>query len=466
MPQLGLTMESGIVVEWLVGEGDQIVQGQEILSVETDKAIVAVEAHQAGTLVRILVPAGQEVPVGAILAVGLAPGEVLPADWQPTRTQPAGQDRPAEGPGPAVASSSAGKDSAARGDGPLQASWKARTMARAADLDLRSVPGSGPAGRIVAEDVARAAAAAATAGPGPEIRATPVAANLAAALGLDLSRVAGSGSDGQITQSDVIQATAAILKEAARPERPTPEGRALARPPGPPQVTAATALKGVRRIVSEGMAMSAHSTARVTLFREVDASGLLGLRQRFKAQGQPVSYNDLLVYICAAALREHPEANARLGDGQVEQLDRINIGLAADTDRGLLVPVIHHADLLSVPQIAAESATLVQAARAGQLLPDDLSGGTFTITNLGMFGVEGFTPVINLPECCILGVGRIVRKPIVCDDLDTVAVRPMMTISLVFDHRVIDGAPAARFLDRIAQLIEDPLLLLAHNVAR
>jgi pyruvate dehydrogenase E2 component (dihydrolipoamide acetyltransferase) len=165
--------------------------------------------------------------------------------------------------------------------------------------------------------------------------------------------------------------------------------------------------------------------------------------------------------MCAIALRDHPAANSRLGEDQIEHLDRINIGLAVDTDRGLLVPVIHSADRLSIPQIAAESARLIEAARTGRSLPDDLAGGTFTITNLGMLGVEGFTPVINLPECCILGVGRIVRKPVVCDGEDTVAVRPMVTISLVFDHQVIDGAPAARFLDRIAQVIQDPLLLLA-----
>jgi pyruvate dehydrogenase E2 component (dihydrolipoamide acetyltransferase) len=173
-----------------------------------------------------------------------------------------------------------------------------------------------------------------------------------------------------------------------------------------------------------------------------------------------VSYNDLLIRICAVALCEHPAANARLGEGQIEHLDRVNVGLAVDTERGLLVPVVHDADRLTLPQIAAKTAWLVAAARSGRIAPEQLSGGTFTVTNLGMFGVEGFAPVINLPECCILGVGKIVRKPVVVDQADTVAVRPTMTLSLVFDHRVIDGAPAARFLDRIAQLIEDPLLLL------
>ena len=221
-----------------------------------------------------------------------------------------------------------------------------------------------------------------------------------------------------------------------------------------------TPLKGVRKIVSEGMAASAHSTARVTLMREVDAGEIVRLREQFLARGTSVGYNDILVRVCAVALREHPAANARLAEGGIEHLDRANVGVAVDTERGLLVPVVHNADRLTIPGIAAETARLVAAARSGRVAPDDLGGGTFTVTNLGMFGVEAFTPVINLPECCILGVGMIVRKPVIVDQDDTIVVRSRLTLSLVFDHRVIDGAPAARFLDRIVQLIENPMLLL------
>jgi pyruvate dehydrogenase E2 component (dihydrolipoamide acetyltransferase) len=322
-------------------------------------------------------------------------------------------------------------------------------MARQAGLDLRSVTGTGARGRIVAEDVARALASVPVT---VEDTATPVAANLAAALGLDLSSISGSGPHGRVTQSDVLT-TAAALIAGGGPGVPAQER-------GLPQVSTTTALKGVRKIVSEGMAHSAQTTARVTLLREVDAGELVRLRKRYSAQGLEVSYNDLLIQICAIALREHPCANARLGDGVVEHLDRVNIGLAVDTDRGLLVPVIHNTTAMNLRQIVAERTRLIEEARTGRSHPDDLAGGTFTITNLGMLGVDGFTPVINLPECCILGVGRMVRKPVVIDKEDQVAVRPMMALSLVFDHRVIDGAPAARVLDRIAQLVEDPLLLL------
>jgi len=445
MPQLGLTMETGTVLNWLVEVGDHLVPGQEIFEVETDKATVAVEAHQEGVMARILVPVGQEVPVGTTLALVVAPGETLPADWEPPDAVVAAT--PHLEPTVAAIAAASGPPAPSA----LQASWKARAMAREAGLELRTIAGSGPGGRIMAVDVARAPATSPAEISAPA-RASPIAAQLAAALGLDLSNVTGSGPQGRIVQTDVIAAAAAVIHGQATP-RPTSM-------PGPAQVASIIPLTGIRRIVSERMATSARTTARVTLFREVDATALIDLRERFKTQGTEVSYNDLLVRICAIALREHPDANARMGDGQIEQLGRIHIGIATHTDRGLLVPVIRDADTLTIRQIAAESARLIEAARSGRSFPDDLTGGTFTITNLGMFGIEGFTPVINLPECCILGVGRIVRKPVVIDENDTVAVRPMLTLSLVFDHRVIDGASTARFLDHIAQLTQDPLLLL------
>ena len=440
MPQLGLTMEEGRVVGWLIAEGDPFRSGDEILEVETDKATVVVEAHQAGTLRRILVPAGQEVAVGAPLAVATAPGESLPAGWEPP---PAAATSP-QAEAPSVSSTPSVKETE---EAPLRASWKARSLAREMGVDL-TLTGSGPGGRIVAADVA-AARGVPTPQPAPAASVSPVAARLASALGLDPATIPGTGSEGRVLQADIIDAAATIIQE----KRGAPAAHELTEPTTIP-------LTGVRGTVSRRMAESAQATARVTLFREVDAAALIDLRHQFQAQDVAVSYNDLLVRICASALRAHPAANARLAEDRIEIVDRIHVGVAVDTERGLLVPVIRDADRLTLPQIAAESARLIEAARAGRSQPDDLSGGTFTITNLGMFGVEGFTPVINLPECCILGVGRIVRKPVVVDDDDTVAVRPSMTISLAFDHRVIDGAPAARFFDRIAQSIENPLLML------
>jgi pyruvate dehydrogenase E2 component (dihydrolipoamide acetyltransferase) len=434
-------MEKGTVVEWLIAEGDTFGPGDEILEVETDKAIVVVEAHQLGTLRQILVPAGQEADVGTALAIATAPGESLPAGWEPptTHSVPADTIEPL----PAATTSPAKTEEE---DNP-RVSWKARALAREIAIDLTTLSGTGPRGRIVAADV-EAAREAQLPPPSPTADVSPVAARLAGALGLNPGTIPGTGPGGRVLQVDVITAAAAIIqgkRDTAALLMSTPT---------------TVALTGVRGTVSRRMAESAHATARVTLFREVNVTALIELRHQFQAQDIAVSYNDILARVCASALRAHPAANARLTEDRIECVDRINIGVAVDTERGLLVPVIHDADTLTIPQIAAESARLIEAARAGRSQPDDLSGGTFTITNLGMFGVEGFTPIINLPECSILGVGRIVRKPVVVDDEDTMSVQPMMTISLVFDHRVIDGAPAAQFLDRIAQSIENPLLLL------
>ncbi len=275
MPQLGLTMEEGAVVEWLVHEGDDIQPGQEVLQVESDKSVIAVEARDKGTIARILVPAGQTVPVGAVLAVGLAEDERLPEGWQapstriePKQAGPVGTAPVVPGPRPPATLV------AAEPGAPLQVSWKARTMAREAGIDLRGLSGTGPGGRITSGDVAGA-------GQGLSditiagSQATPVAANLAAALRLDLSTVAGSGVSGQITQADVLAAARAIIGGQPPPTR-VPE-------PGHPQVASAAPLRGVRKIVSEGMATSVHTTARVTLFREVDATGLVHLRQSILA---------------------------------------------------------------------------------------------------------------------------------------------------------------------------------------
>lgn len=428
MPQLGLTMESGKIVKWLVAVGESVTHGQPIFEVETDKSVVVVEAAQAGTVAKIGVAEGEDAPVGAVVAVLAAEGESPKAPESPFISSSA----PSAG---------------------LEATWKARAEAHKLGIDLKSVVGTGPGGRVVAADVARPAAVKVEPAASPPAKASPVAAKLAASLQLNLAEIAGSGPQGRIMEEDVLRAAAALIRGEAAASAPIPI-------PVPARAAEIVSLTGVRGIVSRRMAESAQATARVALFREVDAGAMMGLRKRFKEQGLDIGYNDILVRISAAALKAHPGANARLGQDGIELLPQINIGIAVDTARGLLVPVIRNADCLSIKEIAAESKRLIDVARSGHAAPDDLKGGTFTISNLGMLGVDGFTPIINLPECCILGVGRIVRKAVVCEDCDEVMARPMMTLSLVFDHRVIDGAPAARFLDTVAKFIEEPALLL------
>jgi pyruvate dehydrogenase E2 component (dihydrolipoamide acetyltransferase) len=312
-------------------------------------------------------------------------------------------------------------------------------------VDLAKVEGSGPMGRIVERDVLAYAAA--------RPRVTPVAARTAQALGVDVAVVSGTGPRGQITKADVM---AAVEPPAIEPAPPVVE---------PAPAVEAVRLEGVRRIIAERMAASARQTARVTLVSEVDATALVEARERLKADvaeawGFAPGYNDLLGIIVARALHETPYMNARLSadGGSIERLPSVNLGMAVDSDRGLLVPVVRDADHKGLRAFAVELRALVERARSGQARPDDLSGGTFTLTNLGMYDVDAFTPVINLPEAAILGVGRIQAKPVVREG--QVVVRQMLTLSLVFDHRLVDGAPAARFLQRIKQLVENPYLLL------
>jgi pyruvate dehydrogenase E2 component (dihydrolipoamide acetyltransferase) len=293
-------------------------------------------------------------------------------------------------------------------------------------------------GMVVAADVQRAADAA-TEGP----KASPVARRLAAHAGLDLSAVAGSGPGGRIMRQDV---------EAAGSSGDMPLE------PGPLAEGPAQPLSGLRAVIAERLSASWRERPHVTLTTEADATNLVSARQQLTEElGQKVAYDALLVALVARALREQPGINARLTERGIEQVSKINIGVAVDTERGLLVPVVHDVagrDLLQIQQALAE---LVERALAGRSLPDDLSGGTFTITNLGMFEVDAFTPIINPPESAILGVGRIIAKPVAVDR--QVVVRDRMTLSLSFDHRLIDGAPAARFLQRVKQLVERPFAL-------
>ena len=226
-------------------------------------------------------------------------------------------------------------------------------------------------------------------------------------------------------------------------------------------------LKGVRAIIAERMGASVHTTARVTLMTEVDATELVAMRERLKARvgeawGSAPGYNDLLARIVAQALRKFPYMNARLAPDAIELLAHVNLGIAVDTERGLVTPVLRGVDTLSILAIQRGYDALIARAMAGKSLPDDFAAGTFTITNLGALDVDGFTPIINPPQAAILGAGRIIEKPVARDG--AVVIRPMITLSLSFDHRIVDGAPAARFLQRVKQLVERPMALLIREV--
>jgi pyruvate dehydrogenase E2 component (dihydrolipoamide acetyltransferase) len=297
-------------------------------------------------------------------------------------------------------------------------------------------------------------------------KVSPLAQKLAAETGVDLARVTGTGQGGRITREDVERAVAPA-PAAVAPE-PAPAVEPLAATAiEVAEVTKRVPLTGIRKIIAERMGTSVHTTARVTLMMEVDATEFVAMRERLKAKvseiwGFTPGYNGLLAKVVANALRQYPYMNARLTQNAIEHLGHVNLGMAVDTERGLLVPVIRDADQKTLRQFGSEFRQLVERARAGRSQPDDLSGGTFTITNLGMHDIDAFTPVINLPEAAILGVGRIAPKWAYREEQpDRPVLRQMWTLSLVFDHRLVDGAPAARFLQYIKSLIEEPYLLVA-----
>jgi len=441
LPKLGQTMEEGTIVEWLKREGDPVERGEVLFTLESDKATLEVEATTKGFLRKILVPAGQKVPVLTVVAlITKTPDEDISAygPLPPGREEGRG-GRLAEAAAPAPSKPETLKPETGR----VFASPRARKLAREKGVDLALVTGSGPGGRIVERDV-MAYLKEMEALP----KATPVARRLAEQAGLDLRAVRGTGPGGRITKEDVQQALATV----APPEPETLEPETL------------EPLSGVRAVIARRMAESHQTTAPVTLTTEADATAFVELRERLKASlaadlGFNIGYNDLLIKLVARALREFPYMNARLEGEVIRHLREVHVALAVDTDRGLLVPVIRDADRKGVAEIARELRDLVERARAGKALPDELSGSTFTITNLGMHEIDGFTPIINLPEAAILGVGRIKARPAVVDG--EICVRQTVWLSLTFDHRLVDGAPAARFLQRIKQLIEEPYLLLS-----
>ena len=438
MPKLGLTMTEGTLARWLKAEGEPVKQGEILFEFESDKSLMEFECPTDGVLTHILIPEGQTVPCGTPVAIL----ETVSISQSPNLS-------PSSPPLPRSPVLTL----------PIFATPAAKRRARELGFDLSTVAGRGPQGRIQVADVEAATETTLAETPAREA-ITPVAKKVATDFKVDWTQITGSGAGGRVVKEDILQATSSPSDVTAAVPHAQPETQANIQP-----------LSGVRGVIARRMSESAFSAPHVTLFTEGDASALVEARTQLNAElagqaGQAsdtppppkISYNALLTAIAARALRDHPHLNACLVDNEIRYYDNINIALAVDTERGLLVPVIRRADQLDLVEIQRRGDHLIQAALEGRSLPDDLSGGTFTITNLGMFDVDGFTPIINQPQAAILGVGRIVAKPVAAAG-DEIIVRRMITLSLSFDHRIVDGGPAARFLQRIKQLIERPFAL-------
>jgi len=442
LPMLGETMNDGVIVEWMKAMGEPVKRGDVLFAVETDKAILEVEASAEGFLREILTPAGERVPVLAVVArLTDTMDEPLGLTTQQKTTELVSAPTAPPPAEPSVPSS----DVPTR----LFATPRARKLAEEEGVDLAKIVGTGQGGRIVEKDVAAYLAAA--------LKVTPVARRLADSLDVDVSAVTGTGPAGRVMKADVEKASPRVSEAAPLPS--------LATPSAPPaRVLVETPMTGVRAIIAQRMHTSHVTTAPTSLTVEVDATAFVALREKLKTRfakelGFNISYNDLLMVIAAKALRRFPAVNARLDEaaGVIHQLDGINISLAMDTRRGLIVPVVRDVDRKGLLDIARITNDLVTRTRAGKVLPDELAGGTFTITNLGMFDIDAFAPIINLPEIAILGVGRIQDKPAVYNG--QICIRKLMWMSLTFDHRLVDGGPASRFLQYIKQLVEDPDLM-------
>lgn len=426
VPRLGWNMEEGTFLEWLKADGDTVRPGDMVFRLEGEKAAEEIEAFDGGVL---HIPAdgpkpGDRVAVGATIGLLLQPGEA-----KPIATAPAPTTAPQSSAGPAIEPA---------------ASPAARRMARERGIDLRTVHGTGRSGRVTAEDVEQSGK------PVPESRVqtaptiSPRARRLATQHNFDWTRLRGTGRTGRIRERDIA---------AALGELELPAQTAASLPTGLIPLTA------TRKAIATRMVKSLQSTAPVTLTSEVKAANLVNLREQFKAvaktDGRLVpAYTDFLLKLVATALQQHPVLTARWTDAGLLPAARIDIGLAVDTDAGLLVPVVRDVPALGLRQITEQTRALIDRARGGKLASRDMEGGCFTITSLGSYGVGAFTPIINYPECAILGVGRIERKPVM--DGDRVIGREQLTLSLTFDHRVVDGGPAARFLQTVARLIENP----------
>lgn len=434
MPQLGNSVESCIIVEWMIAEGDTVSVDQTLASIETDKSTMEVPSTAEGTVLKLLWEEGDEVPVKDPLIIVGEPGEDI------SGLVPGGDAAPAEADAPAEQAAAAPEAAAPafateRATGAV--SPRARALAASNGVDASAIAeGSGPHGRVIERDVAAA------------IAAGPVLTSAARAAGV--SAAEGTGIGGRVSVADAGRtAEAAPAAAVAAPA-------AAADFPG---ASTSAPLKGVRKVVAKRMMESLTSTAQLTLNTTANAAGILAMRKKVKNADEAlglnkITLNDLVCFAVSRTLLKYPVFNAHLEDGVLTEFEQVHLGFACDTPRGLLVPVIRSAQALGLKAFSDEAKRLAGGAIDGSLSPDFLSGGTFTVSNIGSFGIETFTPVINLPQTAILGVGAITPRPTVAAD-GSIGVEQRINLSLTIDHQVIDGADGARFLRDLVAAIEN-----------
>jgi pyruvate dehydrogenase E2 component (dihydrolipoamide acetyltransferase) len=422
MPKFGLTMESGQITRWYKQDGDPVKEGEIIFAVETDKMTNEVEAENDGIL-HIMAPEGSTVPCKQAVAAIAAPGESVSILDESTLEPVPGQSAAAEAlaqPKLAVVPSA--------GQGRVWATPKAKKLAAEKQVVLSELGGTGPQGLVTAKDIALAVV--------KMPKATPMAVKTAEAAGISLGTIK---KDGRIMKQDVLQVIAGPAS--------VPDDFLTRRMP----------MSAMRKAIAKNMLLSVQTSPTVTFQIKADVSRLAELKAAI-AEETKLSYTDLLAGIVVKVLMDHPYINGRIEDDEIIFYDYVNLGVAVALEDGLVVPIVKNAQRKGIAAISAEIKEMAQKAKSGALTRDEMSGGTFTITNIGMYGIESFTPIINPPQSAILGVNAIEQTPVVKDG--EVVIRPIMKLSLTADHRIIDGAVAAQFLSDLKATIKNPWKLL------
>ena len=459
MPQLGSTMEEGTILKWFKQEGDSVTEGETLLEIETDKATMEVPAEATGVLRQILHPENALVPIREAIAVIAGADETI-STAAATSASPTTPSTP-QTPKSSIPPLKVETVSSAPVVGMIPISPRAARLADQRRIALVALAGkgTGPGGRIIERDVLAAPLPSSLpqlAAPASETspqRVTPLAARMADDLGVDVGDLALGLPGSRVRSADVLR----------HAESRRPDAEKVSPPSVPDEEATLLPYAGMRKRIADNVAKSAFSAPHVTLTLEVDMTECAAFRTKAlpdieKRYGVRLSFTDILVKAVAKTLDEHPRLNATF-DGEAIWLHNAkNIGIAVALDEGLIVPVVRNVEAKTLGILAKELKGSVERARTGKFTPDDLSGGTFTITNLGAFGIDVFDPIIVTGQAAILGVGRIAEKPVVYNG--QIAIRSMMNLCLSFDHRILDGAPAARFLQRLKEIIESPLSIV------
>jgi len=470
MPKLGLTMESGKIEKWHKKEGDKVGEGDVLFEVMTDKVSLEVESYNSGILRKILKGEGEEVPVTEVIAYIGEKDEKIP-------------DAPSQAPAGETGTDTSGAAAASvdekstiiaepsvdtlaptspvkqpePADGRIKISPLARKIAGEKNIDISTVKGSGPRGRIVKEDIEKIIADVEKAGTSRErIKISPLARKTAKEMGIDwkTERISGSGPGGRIIKEDII----AYNKSGAKS---VPAGAAA---PGSMRIRSTVKLEGIRKIIAQRMSLSKSTIPHIVMNAKADATNLIQFREQLKEgvlkkYEVKITFTDLILKATALALRDNIDVNSSLqGEDHIIYED-VNVGMAVAVEEGLIVPTIFSCDNLEIVDIARKRIDLIGKARSSKLTLEEIQGGTFTVTNLGMFGIRNFSAIINPPQAAILAVGEIYEEPAVING-GKIGIKSFMDLSVSCDHRIIDGAVGARFLKNIVELIENPAMLV------